>query len=92
MDKKLLSCPHCDGFVTAFMDNYGKYAIHCAACNMYFGVELECGVELEDGWLATYPDTDALIVAWNQRAPAVEWAPNRRRSPIEILSKFFNCI
>jgi len=81
MDKKLLSCQHCGGEVTAFMDNYGKYAIHCAACNMYFGVELECGVELEDGWLATYPDTDTLAAAWNQRAPVVDWVPVGERLP-----------
>jgi len=34
---------------------------------MYFGVELECGVELHDGWKAQFESEKALTAAINRR-------------------------
>jgi len=38
---------------------------------MYFGVELECGVELHDGWKAKFDSEEELMDALNRRAQPV---------------------
>jgi len=70
---ELKPCPICGGRFQPFVDNYGKYAAYCTECGMYFGVALECGVELHDGWKAQFKNEKALTDALNRRAqPASE--------------------
>ncbi|HCX62534.1 MAG TPA: hypothetical protein DHU59_08865 [Clostridiales bacterium] len=68
MTEKLRKCPFCGGEVQAFKDRYGKFAIRCAECNLYFSIEIEDGVELFDGWTAKFDYIDDLTTAWNTRA------------------------
>lgn len=65
---ELKPCPICEGRFQPFVDNYGKYAAYCTECGMYFGVALECGVELHDGWKAQFKNEKALTDALNRRA------------------------
>ena len=70
---ELKPCPICGGRFQPFKDNYGKCGAYCTECGMYFGVELECGVELHDGWKAQFKNEKALTDALNRRAqPASE--------------------
>lgn len=64
---KLKPCPICGGRFQPFKDNYGKYGAYCPECGMYFGVALECGVELHDGWKAQFDSEEALTDALNRR-------------------------
>ena len=64
---KVKSCPFCGGRPTLFEDNYDKYAIMCENCNMYFGIELEDGVELENGWKSIINSFDEAVEKWNRR-------------------------
>jgi len=68
MTEKLKKCPICRNEIQKFVDRYGKFAIRCNECNMYFGIKVENGVELEDGWIAKFDYIDDLIAAWNTRA------------------------
>lgn len=61
-------CPFCGGKATAFQDNYNKIAIMCEDCDLYFGIELECGEELVDGWRAKIDTAFAAVMKWNERA------------------------
>ena len=61
-------CPFCGGKATAFLDNYNKIAIMCENCDLYFGIELECGEELVDGWRAKIDTAYAAVMRWNERA------------------------
>jgi Lar family restriction alleviation protein len=65
---KVKSCPFCGGRPTLFEDNYDKYAIMCENCNMYFGIELEDGVELENGWKSIINSLEEAVEMWNRRA------------------------
>ena len=64
---KVKSCPFCGGRPTLFEDNYDKYAILCENCNLYFGIELECGEELVDGWRAKIETFEEVSEKWNRR-------------------------
>lgn len=66
---KLLPCPFCGGSVTAYADRYEKVMIECGNCKMYFGVQLEIGCELKDGWKATLNSKEDAIKHWNTRNP-----------------------
>lgn len=67
METNLKPCPFCGGKAYAAKDRYGKILIGCVKCNLYFGIEVEDGCELEDGWRATFPDAEAAVNAWNAR-------------------------
>lgn len=64
---KLKPCPFCGGDAYAAKDDYEKVIIGCKKCNLYFGIEIEDGCELYDGWRATFPDKETAIEAWNTR-------------------------
>ena len=63
----LRECPFCGGEATPFSDNYGMIGILCGNCNLYFGIELECGEELVDGWRARIKSVEEAAEAWNRR-------------------------
>lgn len=65
----LKPCPFCGGEVKGYLDNHKKAMIECEKCNMYFGVKLEIGCELVEGWKATFDSKEELIEAWNKRRP-----------------------
>ena len=65
---ELKPCPFCGGKATAFKDNYSRIGIMCENCNMYFGIELECGEELVDGWRAKIKSVEEALEAWNRRS------------------------
>ena len=67
----LKPCPFCGEKPIAFYDNYNRFAVMCEKCNLYFGIELECGEELVDGWRARIKSREELIEAWNMRCK--EW-------------------
>ena len=66
---ELKCCPFCGGNVTAYADRYEKVMIECDNCKMYFGVQLEIGCELKDGWKATLNSKEDAIKRWNTRTP-----------------------
>lgn len=66
---ELRKCPFCGGEVKGYLDNHKKAMIECKKCNMYFGVKLEIGCELVEGWKATFHTKEELIEAWNTRKP-----------------------
>ncbi len=65
----LKPCPFCGGKVKGYLDNHKKAMIECEKCNMYFGVKLEIGCELVEGWKATFDSKEELFEAWNTRKP-----------------------
>ena len=67
MNEALKPCPFCGGEAYAAKDDYEKVIIGCLKCNLYFGIEIENGCELYDGWRATFPDKEIAIEAWNTR-------------------------
>lgn len=68
MTEKLKPCPFCGREAVLCKDNHDKYGIVCYNCQMYFGIELEDGCELEEGWRFTVDTVDRLEKAWNRRA------------------------
>lgn len=68
-DTELKPCPFCGGNVTAYADRYEKVMIECDNCKMYFGVQLEIGCELKDGWKATLNSKEDAVKRWNTRKP-----------------------
>ena len=66
-NKELKPCPFCGGEVKGYADNHKKSMIECKSCNMYFGIQLEIGCELVEGWKATFDTKEELIEAWNRR-------------------------
>ncbi len=66
-ETELKSCPFCGGEVKGYFDNHKKVMIECNACNMYFGIQLEIGCELVEGWKATFNSKEEAIEAWNRR-------------------------
>lgn len=69
---ELKPCPFCGRVPTPFVDNYHRFAIMCEKCNLFFGIELECGEELIDGWRAIIRSEEELTEAWNRRAENVQ--------------------
>lgn len=65
---ELKPCPFCGGEAYAAKDRYGKILIGCEKCHLHFGIEVEDGCELVDGWRATFPDVETAVTAWNERA------------------------
>ena len=64
---KLKTCPFCGGEATIYKDIYEKYLVSCNECGTLIGAELEDGVELIDGWHATFDSKSAATEAWNRR-------------------------
>ena len=69
---ELKKCPFCGGEVKGYADNHKKAMIECKNCNMYFGVQLEIGCELVEGWKAMFDSKEELFEAWNNRATESE--------------------
>ena len=67
-DTKLKPCPFCGGKAEIFFDDYKKYLIQCSNCSAFVGIEIENGVELKDGWRATFGTEEQAAEAWNRRA------------------------
>ena len=73
LKKNLLrECPFCGGEVKGYADNHKKAMIECKNCNMYFGVQLEIGCELVEGWRAMFDSKEELFEAWNNRVTEAE--------------------
>ena len=70
MDKKLLSCPHCDGEARLGHGVCGE--------NVYQVVCWNSKRNAMAGWCETAGEA---IAAWNQRVPAVEWVAVSERLP-----------
>lgn len=68
MTEKLKKCPFCQEKIQIFRDKYGKFAMRCTGCNLYFGIEVEDGIELVDGWRAKFDTLEQLTEAWSTRA------------------------
>lgn len=68
MSEKLKPCPFCGGKVNAYKDNHDKCGIECPNCRMYFGIQLEMGCELMEGWNFTFDTAESMKEAWNRRA------------------------
>ncbi len=68
VDIELKPCPFCGAKVVAFKDNHNKFGVECSNCQMYFGIKVEDGCELEEGWHATFDTVDSMKEAWNRRA------------------------
>ena len=67
-ENKLKPCPFCGKKVLIAIDNYEKALITCEDCKLLFGVEVENGTELIDGWRATFDSIEEAVEAWNRRA------------------------
>ena len=65
---KLKPCPFCGNRVLLARDNYGKYLIECENCSLLFGIRVENGTELVDGWRATINTIEEATKLWNRRA------------------------
>lgn len=65
---ELKPCPFCGEGVLIAEDNHDKVLIECKNCNLLFGVEVENGTELVEGWRATFDSVEEAIRAWNRRA------------------------
>ncbi len=69
MQNKLLPCPFCGGEAHPCMDKYHKYFVGCIECGFYYGIKIEDGVELKDGWVAIHNTKEEAIASWNTRKP-----------------------
>lgn len=65
--EQLKPCPFCGGKVELCNDDYGKFLIVCKPCKMLFGIEVEDGTELIDGWKAKIDTLEEAVEAWNRR-------------------------
>lgn len=65
LNKYINACPVCGHCPDIAKDDYGKYFITHQSCFLYFGIKLEDGVELVDGWKAIYDSPEAVLEAWN---------------------------
>lgn len=66
---ELKPCPFCGDLVLISEDNHGKIIISCENCKLLFGIEVEDGTELFEGWRATFNSVEEAVGAWNRRAP-----------------------
>jgi hypothetical protein len=65
---KLKSCPFCGGSGELYKDSFEKYFAGCPKCDFYYGIEIESGVELINGWKAKYKTINEAVESWNRRA------------------------
>lgn len=65
---ELKPCPFCGGGVLIAEDNHEKVLIECENCKLIFGIEVENGTELVEGWRATFDSVEEAIRTWNRRA------------------------
>lgn len=65
--EEVKSCPFCGSKAILYKDNFNKVTIICNQCGVKLGIELEDGVELKNGWKATYNSAKEAIGAWNRR-------------------------
>lgn len=63
----LKSCPFCGKKVIVAKDNHDKVLIVCENCKLFFGIEVENGTELFEGWRATFDSVVEATEAWNRR-------------------------
>ena len=68
MSNELKPCPFCGGKAYIAKDIHSKVIIGCKSCDLFFGIAIEDGIELYEGWHATFPDTETATEAWNTRA------------------------
>lgn len=68
MNDILQPCPFCGGEVYAAKDQHNKVLIVCENCNLHFGIVVEDGIELVEGWRATFPDLKTAVETWNRRS------------------------
>lgn len=64
---ELKSCPFCGNGVIIGKDNHNKFLIECENCKLLFGIEVEDGTELFEGWKATFHSVEEAASAWNRR-------------------------
>lgn len=64
---KLKPCPFCGNRALLAEGNYGKYLIECETCSLFFGIRVEDGTELVDGWRATINTIEEATKSWNRR-------------------------
>lgn len=60
-------CPFCGKEVLIAKDNHEKILIECENCKLFFGIEVENGTELVEGWRATFDSVAEATDAWNRR-------------------------
>ncbi len=65
---KLKTCPFCGEKVIIAKDNHDKVLVECENCKLFFGIEVENGTELVEGWRATFDSIEEAVEAWNRRA------------------------
>lgn len=63
----LKPCPFCGKKVIVAKDNHDKVLIVCENCKLFFGIEVENGTELFEGWRATFDSVAEATDAWNRR-------------------------
>ena len=68
MSNELKPYPFCGGKAYIAKDIHSKVIIGCESCDLFFGIAIEDGIELYEGWHATFPDTETAAEAWNTRA------------------------
>lgn len=65
---ELKPCPFCGNGVIIGKDNHNKFLVKCENCNLLFGIEVEDGTELFEGWKATFDSVEEAVSDWNRRA------------------------
>ena len=63
----LKPCPFCGKKVIVAKDNHDKVLILCEKCKLFFGIEVENGTDLFEGWRATFDSVAEATDAWNRR-------------------------
>ena len=66
-DIKVKPCPFCREKVIVAKDNHDKVLILCENCKLFFGIEVENGTELVEGWRAAFDSVAEATEAWNRR-------------------------
>lgn len=66
--KEIKPCPFCGKKVIIEKDNHDKMLIECENCKLFFGIEVENGTELVEGWRAAFDSVEEIIDKWNRRA------------------------
>lgn len=69
---ELKKCPFCGSQGYGFKDKYSKYFTGCKKCNFYYGIRIQDGELLTDGWTAIHNTPEAAIEAWNKRTAETE--------------------